>query len=123
MTFKKFLLGSNPKNLVKKVQAALSDDLRRPPWKGSGNPLAGHCYVASEALYHMLGGKKAGYTPMFIKHEGAPHWFLRGPDGEYIDPTEGQFETPVPHEDGTPKGFLTKQPSARAQTVIDRVKQ
>ncbi len=30
----------------------------------------GNCYVTCEALYHLLGGKKAGYKPMYIKHEG-----------------------------------------------------
>ena len=44
-------------DLVKKLQSHLTDDLRRPPYKGSSNPLTGHCYVASEALYHLLGSR------------------------------------------------------------------
>lgn len=108
-------------SLVFQVQNCLSDDLRRPPWKGAENPLAGHCYVASEALYHLLGGSDAGWKPMFIRHEDAPHWFLTNLDGKIVDPTADQFETPVPYEQGIGKGFLTKQPSARAQQVIDCV--
>jgi len=52
---------------IKRPAMYLSDDLRRPPWKGDPNPLAGHCYVASEALYHLLGDK---WKPEHVKHEG-----------------------------------------------------
>lgn len=105
--------------LVRAVENALTDELRRMPWKGSENAKAGHCYVACEALFHLTGGK---LRPFFVKHEGAPHWFLKGPNGEIVDPTAEQFKTPVPYEQGKGKGFLTKQPSKRAQIVIDRVK-
>lgn len=78
--------------------------------------------MASEAAYHLLGGKTAGWTPMFVRHEGSPHWFLRGPGGKYVDITASQFKTPVPYEKGVPKGFLTRDPSRRARTVIDRAR-
>lgn len=29
----------------------------------------GNCYVAAEALYHLLGGKAAGYVPHTVRHE------------------------------------------------------
>lgn len=72
------------------------------------------CYHACEALYHRLGGKAAGLTPMRIRHEGASHWYLRWEteDGTlYLDPTAGQFDTPVPYAEGRGCGFLTKAPS------------
>ena len=72
------------------------------------------CYHACEALYHRLGGKAAGLTPMQIHHEGASHWYLRWEttDGVlYLDPTAGQFDTPVPYAEGRGRGFLTKEPS------------
>lgn len=109
-------------NLTKKVVSCLSDDLRRAPYKGSRNPLKGHCYVASEALYHLEGGKRSGLTPKFIRHEGSPHWFLADEKGHPEDPTAGQFRTPVPYERAQGKGFLTKEPSARAKELIRRVK-
>lgn len=28
----------------------------------------GHCYVASEAAYYLLGGKEEGWAPQFIRH-------------------------------------------------------
>lgn len=93
--------------------------------KPGENPMKGHCYVASEAAYHMLGGKEAGYTPMNIKHEGDSHWYLKhtGEKGtRYIDITESQFNSPVPHAEGKGKGFLTKNPSKRAKDVIDKAK-
>lgn len=96
----------------------LTDDLRRPPWRGHDNPLAGHCYVASEVLYHLLGGKESGLTPQFVRHEGQPHWFLKTPEGTIIDPTAEQFNSPVPYDAARGCGFLTRGPSKRAQTVM-----
>ena len=98
----------------------VSDDLRREPWRGSDCPVAGHCYVASEAAFHLLGGKAAGYTPCFVRHEGAPHWYLIDPSGQVLDITAEQFATPVPYDSGTRKGFLTKVPSKRAAVLIER---
>jgi len=100
------------KLLVAAVRDCLTDGLLLPGFNG-------HCYVASEALYHMLGGKDAGFKPMNLKHEGAQHWWLVGPDGEVIDATADQFKTPVPYDQGRGRGFLTKQPSKRAQKLID----
>lgn len=107
------------KELVRLVQESLDDSLRRAPWKGSENAMAGHCYVACEALFHLTGGQ---LRPFFVKHENAPHWFLKAKDGTVVDPTHEQFGSPVPYENGVGKGFLTKLPSKRAQVVIDRVR-
>lgn len=109
------------RQLVQDVRSCLSDELRKSPWRGSDNGVAGHCYVACEAIYHTLGGKDAGWTPQTIRHEGGPHWFLRHEDGTVVDPTADQFRTPVPYDEGRGCGFLTKQPSARAQKVLDRL--
>jgi len=106
---------------VARVQAALSDDLLKPEYRGGTHPHAGHCYVASEALYHALGGAKAGWVPMNITHEGVRHWYLwHRRTGAFVDATEGQFSDPVPHADGRCRGFLTKAPSRRAQTLLER---
>lgn len=87
----------------------------------AGKGTAGHCYIASEAAYHMLGGHAAGYKPVNLKHEGESHWYLRhtGKDGvRHLDLTSDQFQTLVPHAEGKGKGFLTKHPSKRAREVI-----
>lgn len=97
----------------------LTDDLRQPKYRSNPNPLAGHCYVACEVLYHLYPGR---YKPHFIRHEGEPHWFLREVvSGKVVDPTGNQFKTPVPYDKGIGKGFLTKLPSKRAQRVIEKV--
>lgn len=101
--------------IVANVKAVLTDDLLKPGY----GPKA-HCYVASEAIYHLMGGRESGLTPMTIRHEGGVHWYLRM-DGEYLDATADQFETPVPYDQGTGRGFLTRQPSKRAAEVIRRV--
>lgn len=106
-----------PQEVGAAVREALTDDLRRPPWRGSPCPLAGHCYVASEAAYHLLGGQASGWTPQFLTHEGSPHWYLRRGE-EVLDITEAQFRTPVPHHLGTGKGFLTRTPSRRAALLM-----
>lgn len=111
------LLTGRYDGLISLVQRMLDDSLRRAPWKGDNNPLKGHCYVASEAIYHLIPGMR----PKFVRHEGAPHWYLVDPRGVVVDATAGQFESPVPYGDGKGKGFLTKKPSKRAQVLIERV--
>lgn len=107
--------------LVGKVQQALTADLLKPEHRNGAHPLAGHCYVASEALYHLLGGSASGWKPMNLQHEGTSHWFLKRP-GEILDPTADQFKTPVPYGEARGRGFLTKNPSKRARVVMQRVK-
>jgi len=68
-----------------------------------------------------VGGKDAGYKPMFIKHESEPHWWIQGPNDEVIDITADQFLTPVPYEKGIGKGFLTKKPSKRTQKLLAKL--
>lgn len=100
------------------IQSALTPDLLKKEFRGGAHPLSGHCYVASEALFHLIGGK-----PMFLRHEGSPHWWIKGPNGETWDLTAAQFRTPVPYGRGVSKGFLTRQPSKRAAEVLRRVRE
>ena len=88
----------------------------------------GWCYAASEAAYHLLGGKAAGYIPMvansaaYLGSRYNTHWWLRRSDGTHLDITEGQFPWPFPHHIGRGCGFLTKQPSKRAQEIINAIR-
>lgn len=119
--------------IYKLIQKNLTDDLRRKPWKGNPDPLAGHCYVASEAYYHLCGGKEAGLKPMCGNINGVTHWWLvevseKHPSGLIIDITGDQFyelkdwsELHRQYSIAKGKGFLTRQPSKRAQILIDRV--
>jgi hypothetical protein len=107
--------------LIEKIQKALTDDLLKPQYRGSDKPFYGHCYVATEAYWHMQ-GRNEGWKPQIIRLGGGTHWYLRRGD-EILDITAAQFDTPVSYDRGRGCGFLTKQPSKRAQKVIDRVKE
>lgn len=78
----------------------------------------GNCYVTCEALYHLLGGKRAGWTPMSVRHEGDVHWFLRHASGVILDPTRRQFRDVPPYKSARGRGFLTKRPSRRARALM-----
>lgn len=104
------------------IRANLPEDLLKPEYRGAARPFTGHCYVASEAYYHMNGGSEAGLKAVRLRHEGSTHWWIEDSEGNRTDLTAEQFLTPVPYEKGVGAGFLTKAPSKRAQTVIDQVK-
>lgn len=80
--------------------------------------MRGNCYVTCEALYHLLGGKAAGYVPMSMKHGHETHWFLRHESGLILDPTVSQFKTKPDYRKGRGRGFLTRRPSRRAQLLM-----
>jgi hypothetical protein len=81
----------------------------------------GNCYATCEALYHLLGGKQAGFKPMRMRHEGDSHWFLRHESGLILDPTASQFKSLPDYQRAVGCGFLTKQPSKRAQLLMDKM--
>lgn len=101
------------------ILSVLSDDLRRKPWKGSTCNVAGHCYVASEAEYH-LEAKALGFLPYQMWWEGSSHWFLMN-EGVVLDLTATQFDKIPDYSYAKRKAFLTKHPSRRAIIVMDRV--
>ena len=116
--------------LIKKIQSVLTKDLLIPEWakkleQGKHHPFAGHCYAASEALYHLLGGKEKGYKPMRGKGlNNETHWWIVDKEGNKLDPTAEQFYfvgLKPPYEAGKGSGFLTKNPSKRAKEIISRI--
>lgn len=80
--------------------------------------MRGNCYAASEALYHLLGGKKAGWKPMRVRYAGDMHWFLRHESGLIVDPTRTQFLRTPPYHKAIGCGFLTRQPSYAARELM-----
>lgn len=116
-------------SIINKIQSVLSDDLLNDNWKKIikkeiNHPTAGHCYAASEALYHILGGKEKGFKPFVSKHKNKTHWWIEDKNGNILDPTAEQFyfknELP-PYKNKRGNGYLTKLPSKRAQIIINRV--
>jgi hypothetical protein len=82
----------------------------------------GNCYVASEALFHLLGGKAAGYKPMRMHTGTDTHWFLMHVEtGLVLDPTASQFDTPPDYSKAVGCGFLTKDPSKRAKKLMQEI--
>lgn len=112
------------RRMMKAVQQALTPDLLKGRWAAASSTcdVKGHCYAASEALYHLLGGKATGYTPMSARDDaGGTHWWLRGPTG-ILDPTAAQYlPGKPPYARGRGRGFQTVKPSRRAAEIIRRV--
>jgi len=82
----------------------------------------GHCYVAAETAFYLLGGKKEGWTPQFVRVQGYAHWYLKHISGFIYDPTAAQFKVSVPYHKGRGNGFLTKKPSKRGLQLIRQIK-
>ena len=116
------------KAIISVVLDNLSDDLLTKEWKqykklhGNTSQTFGHCYVVSEALYHMLGGKEEGWTPQRVRVEGFSHWFLKHKSGAILDLTAAQFKVAVPYQQARGSGFLTKKPSKRAVKLMHRIR-
>lgn len=83
--------------------------------------MRGNCYVTSEALFHLLGGKAAGWKPMRMKVRGDTHWFLKHKSGLILDATKSQFPVPPLYFGAVGAGFLTKGPSKRARALMDQL--
>lgn len=110
-------------SLVENIQQNLTPDLLKSRYRNqtpSQHPHTGHCYVATEVLYH-LWGKHHGAKPMRMKVGDDVHWWLQHPTLGVIDPTAAQFPFPVEYEKGRGGGFLTREPSARARVLMGRV--
>ncbi|NTF17487.1 hypothetical protein G6L37_03655 [Agrobacterium rubi] len=123
-------------NLVFSVKKSLSPDLLKPEWRRIAKrkrcSVSGHCYAASEALYHLMGGSASGWVPQVLTHaswpnglsKGQTHWFLKNRlTGAIIDATSEQFLPLAPqHDAGKGTGFLTRNPSRRASIIIERAR-
>lgn len=115
--------------LVEAIQSVLTFDLLKPEYRRKSveidSPLYGHCYAASEALFHALGGFVSSWRPVRARDEsGTTHWWLENDDGERLDPTAGQYECldiEPPYAKGRRAGFLTREPSQRAREILRRL--
>jgi hypothetical protein len=93
---------------------------------GMKTTIRGNCYVTSEALYHLLGGKAAGWKPMSMSTHDPHgifgddvHWFLKHESGLILDATAQQFSEPPDYSKARGRGFLTKEPSKRARKMME----
>ena len=113
-----------PRNAVSALERRVRANLRpedltcewRRASEASGIASTGQCFNATQAMYHLLGGPREGWTPVSLGKsvwpEGGPHWFLmHRPTGKRLDPTSDQYRgEPIPYEVGVPKGFPTSKP-------------
>jgi hypothetical protein len=112
--------------LLKRLHGSLSLDLRHRDYPVSDDEFywatLGHCYIATEAMYH-LWGKEAGYVPYVLKHLNGTHWWLvHRETGQVLDPTKPQLNGhPFPYEKGRRASFLTTKPSRRARELMRRM--
>jgi len=52
----------------------------------------GHCYIASEALFHALGGFYTSWRPVRARDpKGIVHWWLEDESGAILDLTKDQY--------------------------------
>ena len=110
---------------MRAIKAVLHVKLLKPEYREANktNPLYGYCYIATEALYYMCAGA-CGFEPKRARDDnGVVHWWLenRQTPGLRIDVTSGQYTRAgrlPPYSRGVFGGFLTKQPSKRAQEVM-----
>lgn len=107
------------------LQNCLSKELLKKQYKSGYENLhktTGHCYIASEAIYHNFGGKEKWSAYTGRDHNNGTHWWLKNKEtGEIIDPTKEQYTSlgfNPPYEKGRPCAFLTREPSQRAKKLI-----
>lgn len=133
--FKIFENGTCPEDLINKIQSVLTPDLLRGMWKKDvvDHPTAGHCYIATEALYWMLGGPDGDYKPYVLTHKvfpegldrGETHWFLKNKkNGKILDPTAEQFgDIEILYDRGISNGMMNYPVggSNRSKEIIKRI--
>lgn len=130
----KNLLPSRPEEarIARAVQASLRvEDLQKlyrdKHASSSCDAFTGHCFVATNAFWHLMGGRDGPYKPLHVGVLGDSHWFLVDKrDGSVVDLTASQFSVPVPYKQGIGMGMQGPQrdtlPTARAAKVIDRAR-
>ena len=115
----------NIQNLINKIKNNLTPDLLKKEYRelNKNNTMYGHCYVATETLYHILNDKN--FKPFYAKDEnGINHWWLQNSLGKILDVTKEQYLTinkKPQYSKGKKCAFLTKQPSKRSKILINRL--
>jgi hypothetical protein len=119
--------------IIRAIQRNLSPELLKPKYRkeNASNPMFGHCYVATETLYHLIDGFKeyGDFLPyQNTDSRGISHWWLQRPVYGYgwiIDVTEDQYISVgliPPYIGGKHRHFLTSYPSKRTVILMRRVR-
>lgn len=113
-------------NISQKIMNNLSQDLLSNKFKGEiKNNYSGHCYLASETLFHLTGGKDVWLVRNARDSDNIVHWWLINKESnDIVDLTKRQytdFNIKPPYENGKPGFFLTKKPSKRCLQLINKI--
>lgn len=112
-------------NLIKNIINNLDDSLLKPKYRKmiNRNKFTGHCYVATETLYHLLSDDdKENFRPAILKINNDTHWFLKNKlNGTIIDITKEQFNFKIEYNNSRNAAFLTKFPSKRSVKLINKI--
>jgi len=101
--------------------------LLKSPYKKENlnNPTYGHCYVATELLFHLLKSYEIleDFKPYCGKDDlGITHWWLANEDMVILDPTADQYlsvERIPPYDVGRKQNFVTPNPSKRCEQMME----
>lgn len=114
---------------IKKIKINLTSDLLKKEYReiNKNNPFFGHCYVATETLFHFLKDKDTNND--FFPHHGKDennitHWWLQNKDGKILDLTSEQYTSVgkiPPYKNGRRGAFLTKNPSKRSLKLMEKI--
>lgn len=112
---------------IKTIRKNLSNDLLKPDFKYDGrHPMFGHCFVATEALWHLTGKKYSVYCGK--DDENITHWWLQDALGNKFDATADQYTDlgkQPPYHRGKKSAFMLTynegRPSNRCQVLLERI--
>lgn len=88
----------------------------------------GNCYAASEALWHILGGKESKWKVMrispkalgdLVDNEGTSHWFLQHETGVILDPSRQQYNGKLPDYSKAVRAAFFPTQSFRSKTPMN----
>jgi len=79
-------------------------------------------YVASEAFYHLLGGRHSKLTPMYLDLPNKKqHWWILDRNGNVYDVFASEHEDSFPYATGKAGNFKSYGPSNKARRLMDGV--
>lgn len=118
--------------IIEAIKSCLSRDLLKVEYveENKENPMYGHCYIATETLYHMfVDNEPLRREVLYVYHGkdefGNTHWWLQDIFGQIHDVTSEQYTSKgrkPPYKAGRRGYFLTREPSKRSRILIQRVK-